>query len=95
MKKTILLFSLMIIPSCNQSGSRIEVSDEKSKIIQTILNEFAAERIDYLKEVFSDEMKMVNSKNEEFDKNQFIIGIKDMLDFFDDISFDNVNSDSD
>jgi predicted ester cyclase len=40
-------------------------------------------------------MKMVNSKNEEFNKNQFIIGIKDMLDLFDDISFDNVNADAD
>tara|TARA_B100001094_G_C18176768_1_gene798324 strand:- start:777 stop:1643 length:867 start_codon:yes stop_codon:yes gene_type:complete len=95
MKKTILLFSLIIFSSCNQSGSRIEVSDEKSKIIQKIFDEVAAERIDYLENVFSSEMKMVNSKNEEFNKNQFIIGIKDMLDLFDDISFDNVNADAD
>ncbi len=40
-------------------------------------------------------MIMANSKNEGFDKNEFIVGIKDMLDLFDDISFDNVNSDSD
>ena len=95
MKKTILLFSLIIFSSCNQLGSRIEVSDEKSKIIQKIFDEVAAERIDYLEDVFSSEMKMVNSKNEEFNKNQFIIGIKDMLDLFDDISFDNVNADAD
>tara|TARA_B100001057_G_scaffold494589_1_gene591489 strand:- start:7568 stop:8434 length:867 start_codon:yes stop_codon:yes gene_type:complete len=95
MKKTILLFSLIIFSSCNQSGSRIEVSDEKSKIIQKIFDEVAAERIDYLEDIFSSEMKMVNSKNEEFNKNQFIIGIKDMLDLFDDISFDNVNADAD
>jgi predicted ester cyclase len=95
MKKTILLFSLIIFSSCNQSGSRIEVSDEKSIIIQKIFDEVAAERIDYLEDVFSSEMKMVNSKNEEFNKNQFIIGIKDMLDLFDDISFDNVNADAD
>jgi predicted ester cyclase len=95
MKKTILLFSLIIFSSCNQSGSRIEVSDDKSKIIQKIFDEVAAERIDYLEDVFSSEMKMVNSKNEEFNKNQFIIGIKDMLDLFDDISFDNVNADAD
>ena len=95
MKKTILLFSLIIFSSCNQSGSRIEVSDEKSKIIQKIFDEVAAERIDYLEDVFSSEMKMVNSKNEAFNKNQFIIGIKDMLDLFDDISFDNVNADAD
>ena len=95
MKKTILLFSLIIFSSCNQSGSRIEVSDEKSIIIQKIFDEVAAERIDYLEDVFSSEMKMVNSKNEEFNKNQFIIGIKDMLDLFDDISFENVNADAD
>jgi predicted ester cyclase len=95
MKKTILLFSLIFFSSCNQSGSRIEVSDDKSKIIQKIFDEVAAERIDYLEDVFSSEMKMVNSKNEEFNKNQFIIGIKDMLDLFDDISFDNVNADAD
>ena len=95
MKKIILLFSLIIFSSCNQSGSRIEVSDEKSIIIQKIFDEVAAERIDYLEDVFSSEMKMVNSKNEEFNKNQFIIGIKDMLDLFDDISFENVNADAD
>ena len=38
---------------------------------------------------------MANSKHEGFDKNEFIVGIKDMLDLFDDISFDNVNADAD
>ena len=95
MKKIIIFVSLIIVFSCDQSGSRIEVSDEKSLIIQKIFDEVAAERVDYLEDVFSNEMKMINSKNQEFNKNQFITGVKDMLDLFDDISFDNVDADAD
>jgi len=95
MKKIIIFVSLIIVFSCDQSGSRIEVSDEKSLIIQKIFDEVAAERVDYLEDVFSNEMKMINSKNQEFNKYQFITGVKDMLDLFDDISFDNVDADAD
>ena len=95
MKNLILLTSLSIISSCGQPFAKIEVTDEKSKIIEKIFQEVSAENIEYLEEVFSDEMKMVNPKQVEFDKVSFISGIKDMYDLFDNITFESSDGDAD
>ena len=95
MKNLILLTSLSIISSCGQPFAKIEVTDEKSKIIEKIFQEVSAENTDYLEEVFSDEMKMVNPKKVEFDKASFISGIKDMYDLFDNITFESSDGDAD
>ena len=95
MKNLILLTSLSIISSCGQPFAKIEVTDEKSKIIEKIFQEVSAENTDYLEDVFSDEMKMVNPKEVEFDKASFISGIKDMYDLFDNITFESSDGDAD
>ncbi len=95
MKNLILLTSLSIISSCGQPFAKIEVTDKKSKIIEKIFQEVSAESTDYLEEVFSDEMKMVNPKEVEFDKASFISGIKDMYDLFDNITFESSDGDAD
>ena len=95
MKNLIFLTSLSIISSCGQPFAKIEVTDEKSKIIEKIFQEVSAENTDYLEEVFSDEMKMVNPKEVEFDKASFISGIKDMYDLFDNITFESSDGDAD
>ena len=95
MKNFILLISLSIISSCGQPFAKVEVTDEKSKIIEKIFQEVSAENTDYLEEVFSDEMKMVNPKEVEFDKVSFISGIKDMYDLFDNITFESSDGDAD
>jgi len=95
MRNLILLTSLSIILSCGQPFAKIEVTDEKSKIIEKIFQEVSAENTDYLEEVFSDEMKMVNPKEVEFDKASFISGIKDMYDLFDNITFESSDGDAD
>ena len=95
MRIFILLTSLSIISSCGQPFAKIEVTDEKSKIIEKIFQEVSAENTDYLEEVFSDEMKMVNPKEVEFDKASFISGIKNMYDLFDNITFESSDGDAD
>ena len=95
MRNLILLTSLSIIMSCGQPFAKIEVTDEKSKIIEKIFQEVSAENTDYLEEVFSDEMKMVNPKEVEFDKASFISGIKNMYDLFDNITFESSDGDAD
>ena len=95
MRNLILLTSLSIISSCGQPFAKIEVTDEKSKIIEKIFQEVSAENTNYLEEVFSDEMKMVNPKEVEFDKASFISGIKDMYDLFDNITFESSDGDAD
>ena len=95
MRNFIHLTSLSIISSCGQPFAKIEVTDEKSKIIEKIFQEVSAENTDYIEEAFSDEMKMVNPKKVEFDKASFISGIKDMYDLFDNITFESSDGDAD
>ena len=95
LRNLILLTSLSIIMSCGQPFAKIEVTDKKSKIIEKIFQEVSAENTDYLEEVISDEMKMVNPKEVEFDKASFISGIKDMYDLFDNITFESSDGDAD
>ncbi len=95
LRNLIFLTSLSIIMSCGQPFAKIEVTDKKSKIIEKIFQEVSAESTDYLEEVFSDEMKMVNPKEVEFDKASFISGIKDMYDLFDNITFESSDGDAD
>ena len=95
LRNLIFLTSLSIIMSCGQPFAKIEVTDEKSKIIEKIFQEVSAESTDYLEEVFSDEMKMVNPKEVEFDKASFISGIKTMYDLFDNITFESSDGDAD
>ena len=39
-------------------------------------------------------MKMVNSKEISFNKNEFIAGIEEMFDLFDEITFESVDGDA-
>ena len=95
MKNIIQLVSLGLLVSCGQPYAKIEVSDEKSMIIEKVFLEVTSEKTAYLEEVFSDNMKMVDAKKNEFNKTEFITGIKDMYDLFDEISFDQVDGDAD
>ena len=92
--KKIFFISLLFIFSCSQPFAKVDVSDEKSIIIKKIFEEVSNERIDYLKEIFSDDMKMVNSKEISFDKNEFIAGIEEIFDLFDEITFESVDGDA-
>ena len=95
MKKVLLLWGLGLLISCAQPYAKIEVKDEKSAIIQKVFDEVSMENTAYLEEVFSDDMKMVNAMEQEFDKVAFIAGINDMFDLFNDITFDPVDGDAD
>ena len=70
MKTTIKLLSLALMVSCAQPYAKIDVQDDKSQIVAKIFEEVSAERIDYLKEVFSDSMKMVNAKEMSFEQRR-------------------------
>tara|TARA_B100000963_G_scaffold270364_1_gene238529 strand:- start:8404 stop:9267 length:864 start_codon:yes stop_codon:yes gene_type:complete len=92
--KKLFFIPLIMIFSCSRPFAKVDSSDEKSTIIKKIFEEVSAERTDYLKEVFSDNMKMVNSKDVIFNKEEFIAGIEEMFDLFDGIKFESVNGDA-
>jgi len=97
MKKLIILsIFLSTFYSCNNSTKYgyVSVDDEKSKMIQELFNKVSEEDIEYIENIFSDDMTLVNSNGEELNKNQFIAGVKDMFDSFENISFDEVNGDA-
>ena len=97
MKKIIILsIFLSTFYSCNNSTEYgyVSVDDEKSKMIQELFNKVSEEDIEYIENIFSDEMTLVNSNGEELNKSEFIAGVKDMFDSFENITFDEVNGDA-
>ena len=57
-------------------------------MIKKVFNSVSNEEITYLEEVFSSDLIFTNSDNEEFNKDEFIAGVKDIFDLFEDIKFD-------
>ena len=97
MKKIIVLsIFLSTFYSCNDSikYGYVSIDDEKSKMIQELFNKVSEEDIEYIENIFSNEMTLVNSNGEELNKSEFIAGVKDMFDSFENITFDEVNGDA-
>mgnify|MGYP001321376511 CR=1 FL=1 len=85
--KKILLLLLVAVYACQSPNGTVTTNDERSEIIKTLFKNVSEENIDYLKEVFSDDMTFVDSKNNTKDKAGFIAGIEGLFDMFEDISF--------
>ena len=68
MKKLLLLLLVVVIYSCQNPNGTVTTNDERSKIIKTLFKNVSEENIDYLKEVFSDEMTFVDARNNTKDK---------------------------
>ena len=66
----------------------ISIDDDKTEMIKKVFNSVSNEEITYLEEVFSNDLIFINSDNEEFNKDEFIAGVKDIFDLFEDIKFD-------
>ena len=67
MKKTLLLL-LVVIYSCQSPNGTVTTNDERSEIIKTLFKNVSEENIEYLKEVFSDDMTFVDARNNSKDK---------------------------
>lgn len=93
MKKIILLL-LLISFSCQSPYGNVTTDDEKSEMIKTLFKNVSEENIDYLKEVFSDDMEFIDSKENTLDKEGFIAGVENIFDLFDDITFEETNGDA-
>ena len=91
MKKLLLLLFVGVICSCQSPNGKVTTNDERSKIIKTLFKNVSEENIDYLKEVFSDDMTFVDSRNNKKDKAGFIAGVEGLFEMFDEISFEDVD----
>ena len=92
--KKLAIVILMIICSCQSPNGTVTTNDERSEIIKTLFKQVSEENIDYLKEVFSDDMTFVDARNNTKDKAGFIAGVEGLFEMFDDISFEDVDGDA-
>ena len=96
MKKLIIILICSIFHlSCENKKEFgvVHLDDEKTKLIEGLFKAVEKEDINYLKNLFSKDMVMVNSNNEEFNKDQFIAGVEELFEMFDNVKFmENDNS---
>ena len=85
MRKLLLLF-VVVICSCQSPNGTVTTNDERSEIIKTLFKNVSEENIDFLKEVFSDDMTFVDARNNTKDKAGFIAGVEGLFEMFDEIS---------
>ena len=71
MKKLLFLISIVAI-SCKSPYGSVTTTDQKSKIVEELFKNVSDENIDYLKEVFSDEMEFVEIRTQS--SNQSLDG---------------------
>ena len=95
MKKIFLiLFSIIVFSSCDNNHGIVKYDDPKTDAIRTVFEYVSNEDNSYLEEVFSKEMFMVNPVNDTIYYDDFLAGIEDMYDLFDDIAFDTGDGDA-
>ena len=91
---TILLVGLFTV-SCNNSNSsetsnlfgEVKQNDEKSQMVQKLFEAVEAEDTSYLQNIFSDDLKHTNPDGVVVNKEEFMTGIKNIFDMFDNIKF--------
>ena len=91
MKKLLLFFITMIIISCDENEKKyayVEVDDDRSEEIENLFDAVEDENIDFLKTLFSKDLVFISANNEQMNKDQFIEGVEEIFDMFDDVEFD-------
>ena len=91
---TILLVGLFTV-SCNNSNSsetsnlfgEVKQNDEKSQMVQKLFEAVEAEDASYLQNIFSDDLKHTNPDGVVVNKQEFMTGIENIFDMFDNIKF--------
>jgi len=91
---TILLVGLFTV-SCNNSNSsetsnlfgEVKQNDEKSQMVQKLFEAVEAEDASYLQNIFSEDLKHTNPDGVVVNKEEFMTGIENIFDMFDNIKF--------
>ncbi|MFL2625620.1 MAG: hypothetical protein ACJ0PS_00360 [Flavobacteriaceae bacterium] len=95
MKKLFFIWVVLSLSGCNQAPHGIvKYDDEKSKAIVKVFESVAKEDNRYLETIFSKDMFMVNSSRDTIYYKEFISGIENMYELFDNISFDTPDGDA-
>lgn len=93
MKKLLILIVLVGV-SCQTPYGSVSTTDQKTQMIKELFKNVSEENIDYLKELFSEEMEFVDAKGNELNKEGFIAGVENIFDLFEDIQFEEADADA-
>jgi len=89
MKKLFFItLGLITLISCDNNLGIVKYDDPKTDAIGTVFEYVSNEDNSYLEEIFSKDMFMVNPVNDTLYYDNFLSGIENMYDLFDDIKFD-------
>ncbi len=95
MNKLLLIVSIFtVFASCETNHGVINYDDPKTDAIRTVFEYVSNEDNSYLEEIFSKDMFMVNPVNDTLYYEDFLAGIENMYDLFDDIKFDTGDGDA-
>ena len=88
--KNLFFLSIILLFSCdnkNTSFGDVKIDDDNSKMIQKLFESVEKEEIEYLKQVFSEDLEFTDSHGKILNKEEFIAGVENIFDLFDDIKF--------
>ena len=88
--KNLFFLSIIFLFSCdnkNTSFGDVKIDDDNSKMIQKLFESVENEEIEYLKQVFSEDLEFTDSHGKILNKEEFIAGVENIFDLFDDIKF--------
>tara|TARA_X000001036_G_scaffold159761_1_gene151563 strand:+ start:3539 stop:4057 length:519 start_codon:yes stop_codon:yes gene_type:complete len=93
----ITLLCTTILFSCNNKKDFgvVNLEDEKTKLVEDLFKAVEKEEIGFLKELFSKDMVFVNPDGEEFNKDEFITGVEELFEMFENVKVKENNNSTD
>tara|TARA_Y200000002_G_scaffold373139_1_gene371795 strand:+ start:568 stop:1086 length:519 start_codon:yes stop_codon:yes gene_type:complete len=93
----ITLICTLALVSCNDKKEFgvVHLDDEKTKLIEDLFKAVENEDIAFLKDLFSKDMVLVNSNGEEFNKDEFIKGVEELFEMFENVKVKENNNSTD
>ena len=93
----ITLLCATILFSCNNKKDFgvVNLEDEKTKLVEDLFKAVEKEDIGFLKELFSKDMVFVNPDGEEFNKDEFIAGVEELFEMFENVKIKENNNSTD
>ena len=93
----ITLLCATVLFSCNNKKDFgvVNLEDEKTKLVEDLFKAVEKEDIGFLKELFSKDMVFVNPDGEEFNKDEFIAGVEELFEMFENVKIKENNNSTD
>ena len=88
--KNLFYLSIILLFSCDNKNTRfgeVKIDDDYSKMIHKVFESVENEEIEYLKQVFSEDLEFTDPNGNILNKEEFIAEVENIFDLYDDIKF--------